>query len=230
MTACPNHNPTHDESTDAHIKAGVVVGDKYCPKCKETKPLTLYYKGTSKQGVKSWCKACMVKTASAVNAAKVENPETREAALARKRKYTQTYRTKNPDQPKKYRALNKDNILEYNRLYLARRKKDDPIFKLSMQVRRLVSNAHTKKGVKKASKSESIMGLRQREMALYLINTAIDRYGVWLDGEAYEVDHIVPMHTARTEEDVLRLNHYTNLQLLTKADNRSKQGKLNWVG
>lgn len=42
------------------------------------------------------------------------------------------------------------------------------------------------------------------------------------------IDHIIPLATAKTEEDVIKLCHYTNLQLLKGEDNLSKGDKLDW--
>ena len=36
----------------------------------------------------------------------------------------------------------------------------------------------------------------------------------------WDLDHIIPIDTAITEEDVIRLNHYTNLQPLCSKINR----------
>ena len=36
----------------------------------------------------------------------------------------------------------------------------------------------------------------------------------------WDVDHIIPIDTAVTEDDVIRLNHYTNLQPLCSKINR----------
>ena len=36
----------------------------------------------------------------------------------------------------------------------------------------------------------------------------------------WDIDHITPLSTAKTEEDILRLNHYTNLQPLCSKINR----------
>lgn len=45
-----------------------------------------------------------------------------------------------------------------------------------------------------------------------------DRYGQW------EVDHIVPLSSAGSLEDLIRLCHYCNLQPLWKRDNLIKGG------
>jgi hypothetical protein len=36
----------------------------------------------------------------------------------------------------------------------------------------------------------------------------------------WDIDHIIPLAPAETEEDVIRLNHYTNLQPLCSYTNR----------
>ncbi len=44
----------------------------------------------------------------------------------------------------------------------------------------------------------------------------------WDNRELWHVDHIIPLASAITEEDILELCHYTNLQPLWAADNLSK--------
>ncbi len=39
-------------------------------------------------------------------------------------------------------------------------------------------------------------------------------------GYGWDIDHIVPISTANTEDDIIRLNHYTNLQPLCSKINR----------
>ena len=36
----------------------------------------------------------------------------------------------------------------------------------------------------------------------------------------WDIDHIVPLSSAKTEEDLIKLNHYTNLQPLCSQTNR----------
>ena len=45
----------------------------------------------------------------------------------------------------------------------------------------------------------------------------------------WDIDHIIPLSSAETEEDIIRLNHYSNLQPLCSKINRDiKKGKLNY--
>jgi hypothetical protein len=49
-----------------------------------------------------------------------------------------------------------------------------------------------------------------------------ENYGKY-NGElnyGWDIDHIIPISFAKTEEDVLRLNHYSNLQPLCSYINR----------
>lgn len=49
-----------------------------------------------------------------------------------------------------------------------------------------------------------------------------DNHGKW-NGElnyGWDIDHIIPLSSAKTEEDIYKLNHYTNLQPLCSQINR----------
>ena len=49
-----------------------------------------------------------------------------------------------------------------------------------------------------------------------------DNHGLYNGQQCYgwDIDHIIPVSSANTEEDVIRLNHYTNLQPLCSHINR----------
>ena len=49
-----------------------------------------------------------------------------------------------------------------------------------------------------------------------------ENYGIY-NGElnyGWDIDHIIPLSSAKTEEDIIKLNHYTNLQPLCSKINR----------
>ena len=48
----------------------------------------------------------------------------------------------------------------------------------------------------------------------------------WENRSEWHVDHIIPLATAKTEEDVYRLNHYTNLQPLWAHENIRKRAMM----
>ena len=45
-------------------------------------------------------------------------------------------------------------------------------------------------------------------------------------GTYWHFDHIVPIHTANTIEDVVKLSHYTNLRPLEGKENMKKNGNI----
>lgn len=46
----------------------------------------------------------------------------------------------------------------------------------------------------------------------------------------WDIDHIIPSSSAASEEEIIRLNHYTNLQPLCSRINRNiKKDKLGFV-
>jgi hypothetical protein len=38
--------------------------------------------------------------------------------------------------------------------------------------------------------------------------------GIFELNKSWDIDHIIPISSAKTKEDIIRLNHYTNLQPL----------------
>jgi hypothetical protein len=46
----------------------------------------------------------------------------------------------------------------------------------------------------------------------------------------WDIDHIIPVSSATSEEEVIKLNHYTNLQPLCSKINRNiKKDKLDFI-
>ena len=124
----------------------------------------------------------------------------------------------------RYRAKHKDEIRKKKQSYENKRRLSDPIFKLKSQVRTMIRDSFRRKGLKKSDNTEKILGCSLIAFQEHLLQTWKERYGVAWNGEDCHIDHIVPLATAKTEEDIIRLCHYTNLQLLTPSDNFEKGG------
>ncbi len=48
----------------------------------------------------------------------------------------------------------------------------------------------------------------------------------WENMGKWHVDHIIPLATAKTEDEVIKLCHYSNLQPLWAEDNWAKSDKI----
>lgn len=111
-----------------------------------------------------------------------------------------------------------------------KRKKEDSVYKLKCQVRSCICTSFKRKGMVKSKKTEQIVGIPLDDLYYYLLNTFEKNYGYkWDEKEEVHIDHIKPLKYAKTEEDVIRFCHYTNLQLLKSADNLDKKDKLDWT-
>jgi len=106
-----------------------------------------------------------------------------------------------------------------------------PLFKLSGNLRSLIHCALKRKGYKKNTKSQIILGAEFEIVQKHLIQTFEMSYCIPWDDEYndwIEMDHVYPVSKATSEEHMIELNHYSNLQYLFKQDNQLKKDKLNF--
>ena len=124
---------------------------------------------------------------------------------------------------------NRERIIKRTDDWIAEKRKTDPMFKFKCQIRGNIYDAFRRYSGKKPTNTKNIVGLELDEFRDYLLQTFVDNYGYEWDGkEPVHIDHIIPLSTAETEEDIMKLCHYTNLQLLKPEDNISKSDNLNW--
>ncbi len=151
------------------------------------------------------------------------------------------YYNENKDKAKEYYINNREQILINKKnerevenfyklkyeLYFKVRRDSDPLFKLSSNIRNLIKNSFYYKGYSKKSKTTEILGCSFEEFKIYL-ESKFEDWMTWenralYNGEfnyGWDIDHIIPLSSAKTEEDIIRLNHYTNLQPLCSYTNR----------
>lgn len=136
--------------------------------------------------------------------------------------YNKKYRMENAETIReKKKQYSKEHVKERTQYYLNKRA-IDPLFKLSTQVRGLIRISLKKKGYTKNSSTYEILGCDYETLMMHLKESWLRRYGKEWDGEPYHVDHIIPLAVAKTEQEVLDLCYYKNLQMLTPHDNLVK--------
>jgi hypothetical protein len=187
---------------------------------KENKEYFTEYRGENKKKIKEWCE---------------ENKEQR-------KKNSKSWREENKEQAKEYYKRYcdenyfkiKEYKKEYRKTYKARRnisnkhrRKTDSVFKFTQNIRSLIlgSFKRNKNQFKKNAKTEDILGCTIEYFITYIESKftegmTIDNHGKW------HLDHIIPLATAKTEEEIIKLNHYTNFQPLWAEDNFKKGSKL----
>lgn len=127
------------------------------------------------------------------------------------------------ERQKKYQKNNKQK----RNIYLKRRRENDPLFKLITNIRNLINNSFSEMNYLKNSKTEEILGCSFKDFKIY-IESKFENWMNWKNRGLYngslnygwDIDHIIPLSTAKNEENLIKLNHYSNLQPLCSKINR----------
>ncbi len=220
---------------------------KVCTICKENKSLSLFSKSkTCNDGFLHQCKECknnIRKQNYILNKDKFnksrrvsytkdkiriqnENKKYREknkVELSIKSKiYSDKNKTVIANYQKEYRAKNKDKLALEKKLWQKNKAKSDNVYVLKRRLRWLVYNYLNKGGYIKKSKTKDIIGCDYEFFREY-IESQFKKGMTWNN---IHLDHIKPLSIAKTEQEVLELNHYTNFQPLFIKDNLVKSNKL----
>ena len=110
----------------------------------------------------------------------------------------------------------------YHNNYQKVRKKSDPLFHLSCVLRSALYNVFSRKRYAKGAKTYQLLGADLEAVQRHLIDSAVRNYGKYFPRRKYHIDHIVPCASAKTEPELIALQHYTNLQYLYPKDNLLK--------
>ena len=149
--------------------------------------------------------------------------------------YSTNYRKINKEKISNYQKQhylkNKESHKNQRKTYRKQRLQIDPLFKFSCNIRTLIHKSF-KRGLNgiyvKGKKTEQILGCTINEFIIHLQNQftegmTFENHGL---GKGYwNIDHIIPIASAKTEEEIYKLNHYTNLQPLWWEENMAKGSK-----
>lgn len=137
------------------------------------------------------------------------------------------YYFKNIDKVKKYREANKEHFAEIQKRIHYEKMENDELYRFKQKVRGSINKSFKRQNVEKSKHTIEILGCDIDFFQEYLKQTFFNNYGYEYDGiEKVHIDHIIPLATAKTVEEVEKLCHYTNLQLLKPKDNIRKGAKL----
>lgn len=124
----------------------------------------------------------------------------------------------------------KEHKKGYLKNYYHSRIKNDDLLMLSIRLRSRIRQAFKQQGYDKKEHTYDMIGLPPNELRYHLLQTYKKNYGAEWDGkEIVHIDHIIPLSSAKTEDEMIALCHYSNLQLLKAKDNQSKGAKLNFI-
>ena len=135
---------------------------------------------------------------------------------------------KNKDKTKAYSKKWRQDNPDYNTEYFKTYNSSDPLFKLKHDVRHLINDSVRRGKFTKRSKTSDILGCTWDEFKQHIES----QFEPWMNWGNYgckspsgpdatwDLDHIIPVSSAVNEDDIKRLNHYTNFQPLCSFQNR----------
>jgi hypothetical protein len=120
-----------------------------------------------------------------------------------------------------YRENNRKYYKMYGTKYKRDRRNNDPLYKLSCTLRSLISMSIKRNGYSKNSRTYDILGCTFDEFRNYLESQFIEGMN-WENQGKWHLDHKIPISWGKTEDEIYKLNYYTNFQPLWEFDNLSK--------
>lgn len=101
---------------------------------------------------------------------------------------------------------------------------NDELFAIKVRLRNLIRNSFRKSGYSKFDMStESIVGIDYNRFKEYMESKFSEGMS-WDNRGEWHIDHIIPLSSAGSREELIKLSHYTNLQPLWAEDNIRKGG------
>ena len=199
-----------------------------CSVCTQYKDFSDYSKcNKCTQGIYGVCKKC-----ESINSKKyrLENKEKiREAKHKEYLKNAEVYKARS----KKYSKNNKEKLNETRKIWRKNKINNDSLYKLDIDIKRLIWMSFNKTligKIVKNSKSINILGCSLEEFK----NHIESQFENWMSWEnhgnvcetlqpncSWDLDHIIPISTAKTEEEFYLLNHWSNFQPLCSYKNRN---------
>jgi len=144
-----------------------------------------------------------------------------------RKKYKDSNREKLSEQGKEYYKNNKDACYQRTKKIIYHKYATDPLFKLKHNLRKRINNSIKRQGYSKLSKSFETLGCDFNTFKSYIENK-FERWMTWENyggvptdfNQNWDIDHIIPVSSATNEDEIIKLNHYTNLQPLCSYYNR----------
>ena len=143
----------------------------------------------------------------------------------RRKEYYKRNKEKDNERCRLYRLKNKQEISKKKYEYKLKRLKTDLLFCFIQRVRSSINTSISKMGYQKNTKTEKILGCSYKEFKTYFESLFKDGMS-WENRNLWHIDHIIPISTAKNEEEAIKLNHYTNLQPLWAEENIKKSNKI----
>jgi hypothetical protein len=207
---------------------------KFCNKCKQLKELDCFCKKVnSKDGYGHMCKICVkeyndnydYKQYTLKNKDKIVKKskqyyiDNKEQILNKTKDYFDNHKEEHRNRTKKWYQDNKEYHQTKTKIYIKKRLKEDPTFKLKETLRKRLYDLLIRNKTPKIYSASTLLGCSVEECKTYL-ELQFKPEMSWINhGNIWEIDHIKPCSyfDLTNIEQQKQCFHYTNLQPLFKT-------------
>lgn len=227
---------------------------KVCNKCREEKKVCEFGKlKSSKDGYRYFCKECRKKTEKKYSIddakkrrkkwrdnnkdkIKIHYEKVKQTILDYQKKYREENRDKVLERKRKYYYENKEERLLKNKIYRSNnknkrndyeknKKRNSPVYSLMVGMRSRISSYLKLHNITKKNKTFEMVGCTPQQLKEHLEKQFKPGMS-WDNRNQWHIDHIIPLSSAKTEEELYKLCHFSNLQPLWVEENLKKSNKL----
>jgi hypothetical protein len=142
-----------------------------------------------------------------------------------KLEYVKNYYQKNIEERLDYAKQYRENNKEKRNKYESNRKKTDVIYKIKHLVRNRISKFLILKKFNKKHTTFELVGCTPHELKKHLEEKFTQGMS-WDNQGKWHIDHRIPLSSAKNEEELYNLCHFTNLQPMWGIDNIKKGSKI----
>lgn len=186
---------------------------RVCKQCNIEKQLDIDFRKHSKNGYEWSCKKCATERSRIY---RLNN-------LEKDKEFKHNYYINNIEKAKESSKKSRQKPNYYKNKYLA--EKNNPFSYKKTLLRKRISAAFNMKGWRKNTIAENVLGCSYQE-AIDHISNQLKEGMSWDNKSEWHIDHVIPLALATTEEELIKLCHYTNLQPLWAEDNLKKGCKI----
>lgn len=154
--------------------------------------------------------------------------DNKEKISERKKQYRLDNKERIKEYQKEYNLDNKERIREQSNQYQKEQYHSDPLFKFKMNCRSRTRQAFKQKSWKKNGGTEKLLGCDYKTAMNHIESQFVgkNKWMNWNNHGEWEIDHIIPLTSANTKEEMNPLFNYKNLQPLLAEDNRRKGDRI----
>ena len=131
----------------------------------------------------------------------------------------------NKEEKIKYTKEYRENNKEQRNKYLKNKRDKNPLFKLRCNIRNRILKSIKNNSYSKKSRTFEILGCSYEDFKQHL-ERQFTKGMTWQNQGEWHLDHIYPVSLAKDEQELIKLNHYTNFQPMWALENTIKGNKI----